>query len=126
MSVNASTVPPLGIDLHTQPHNGVTFLQLSLAFSALISLLLWLQRLSVRMFSRRDSSAEECNSCEKGVASDADTEVDVTNGDAVQNISIHKFSQVRPPPTLDEFLLGVVEFTLIMLFFYLSDYRKVR
>ena len=126
MSVNA-TGPPIAIDMHTQPHTGVTFLQLSLAFAALISLLLWLQRQSVRMFSRRDTSVEECNNCEKGVTSDVDTEVDVTNGDVAQkNVSIHKFSKIRPPPTLDEFLLGVVEFTLIMMFFYLSDYRKVR
>ena len=117
-----------GFDPHTDPHFGVTFPQLTLVIAASVALLLWLQRLPNRLFNK--IQVDECRG-EDGVTSSSNTVVDVevktTNAaqESGVNGSIKKFSHVRPPTTLDEFLFGVVEFTLIMLFFYASDYRKV-
>ena len=118
-----------GFDPHTQPHEGVTFPQLTLAIAALIAFVLWLQRLPNRFFTK--SPAEESER-EDGATSSSSTVVkiedksgNVAEESGTNGASLKKFSQARPPPTLDEFLMGVVEFTLIMLMFYVCDYKKV-
>jgi len=122
-----------GFDPHTQPHEGVTFPQLTLAIAALIAFVLWLQRLPNRLFTK--SPAEESKTedgTEDGVTSSSSTVVkiedksgNVAEESGTNGASLKKFSKARPPPTLDEFLMGVVEFTLIMLMFYVCDYKKV-
>ena len=118
-----------GFDPHTQPHEGVTFPQLTLAIAAVIAFVLWLQRLPNRLFTKRPAEESET---EDGVNSSSSTVVkieeksgNVAEESGTNGASLKKFSQVRPPTTLDEFLMGVVEFTLIMLMFYVCDYRKV-
>ena len=36
-----------------------------------------------------------------------------------------RFSSVKPPPSLNEFLLHTIQLGIILLFFYYSDYVKV-
>lgn len=37
----------------------------------------------------------------------------------------HNFSAVMPPPTFEQFLVQIVILGVIMIYFYLCDYRKV-
>lgn len=129
MSSNRSINMASGFDPHIQPHQGVTFPQLTLAFAALIAFAIWLQRLPNRILTK--SPAEE-SVTDDGATSPAHKVVNmeeksgnVARQNGADGDSVKKFTQVRPPTTLDEFLQGVVEFTLIMLMFYVSDYKKL-
>jgi hypothetical protein len=110
-----------------------TIPQYALLWIWVVSLFLYLARMSKNKFrsSRREALLEnggETTKTEKTESGDIRVMVEEKTTKTVEVVKIkdeNRFSKIKPPPSLNEFLLHVVQFGIIMLFFYYSDYIKV-
>ena len=131
----------ISFDDHTEPHDVVTSGQLTFFTIWIASGFIWL----LRFIRSSDSLPGDANGKQKlqnglqhnGVVASTvgkeEVAVKVENDSSateVENKDVVKaetrnFSAVRAPPTIDEFLQSVIAFGIIMIYFYLCDYRKV-
>jgi hypothetical protein len=128
--------PHTMFDDHTKPHYGVTVPQLALLLIWLVSLLLWLTQLRKGLLFKWISSAHH-NSTPPDVI--VHTTGDTPAGDGepgdkaplLQTGGESAAPAVKKPreehvPTHEHFLRSVLILGLILFYFYLCDYRKVR
>ena len=140
MSAHESTTLPF--DAHTEPHHNVTTGQLTLFTIWIGAGFIWLIRF---MKSSSSSVNHTSNHTEKPLLNDVGHDVGNNTNDAVVETkvdverggdksvadskngdkTVRNFSAVKPPPTIDELLQAILVFGMIMIFFYLCDYRKV-
>ena len=132
----------ISFDDHTEPHDVVTSGQLTFFTIWIASGFIWL----LRFIRSSDSLPGDANGKPKllngiqhnGVVASTvgkteevvvkveneSSATEVENKDVVK-AETRNFSAVRAPPTIDEFLQSVIAFGIIMIYFYLCDYRKV-
>ena len=128
-------------DSHMEPHHDVTNGQLTF-FSIWIGAgFIWLIRFLKSSSRQEKYSAKEVEqnfinvqignnkNDETGDAQETILQIGKDGGQCekteTETAAVRNFSAVRPPPTTDEFLQSVVTFGIIMIYFYLCDYRKV-
>ena len=129
-------------DPHTEPHDDVTTGQLTFFTiwigAGFIWLLRFLQSGKSSPGQGTDSSNDGNQKLLNGIQANAngvsknkldETVVKIENGgtktETPNKTAAHNFSKVRPPPTIDEFLQSLIIFGIIMIYFYLCEYRKV-
>ena len=116
-------------DDHTKPHSHLTHAQLTFFISCLSAAALWLIRIpNVLRRQTLDDNPQDAESGKVLVKLNGRVngiESDVTEND-VKAVKASTSSVPPPPPTIDEVLRDVVVFGLIMVYFFLCDYIKVR
>ena len=136
MSLQGNSTFPL--DPHTEPHHYVTTGQLTLFTIWIGSGFIWLLRFlrssssNVNHTDKTRLNGGHTNASNSTSNVSVETKVDVENGGGKSegnnkngDKTVRNFSTVKPPPTIDELLQSVLGFGMIMIFFYLCDYRKV-
>lgn len=127
-------------DLHTAPHYGVTSGQASFFFMWLccaVALFLRSFRKGHRSRSDEENQAESVTShLVNSNAESRGSDHDVKPSDQTANTNVVSTkehdskpektqSSVKPSPGLDEFLQNVLVFGIVLVYFFLCDYRKV-
>ena len=69
----------------------------------------------------KDTALETKVDVEGGGETSGNNRGNSNNGDK----TARNFTSVKPPPSFDELLQAILVFGMIMIFFYLCDYRKV-
>lgn len=123
-------------DDHTKPHYGVTVPQLALLLIWLVSLLIWLTQLRKRLLFKSISPAHH-HSAPPDVIVHTTGDTPAGEGEAGDKAPLQqtggesaapavKKPREEPVPTHEHFLRSVLILGLILFYFYLCDYRKVR
>lgn len=136
MSLQGNSTFPF--DPHTEPHHYVTTGQLTLFTIWIGSGFIWLLRFlrssssNVNHTDKTRLNGGHTNASNSTSNVSVETKVDVENGGGKSegnnkngDKTVRNFSTVKPPPTIDELLQSVLGFGMIMIFFYLCDYRKI-
>ena len=129
-ALNTTLVIAGSYDDHTKPHSHVTHAQLTFFISCLIAAGLWLARLSKYLGDGKSLDGKAPDVESGTVQPKANGSLTGSKGSDVTQIDVKAVkpspSAPPPPPTVDEALRGVVLFGLIMFYFFLCDYIKVR
>ena len=141
-------------DLHTEPHYDVTPGQVTFLMIWIGCFILWLAQFlgfvdlskdktekevtelpeivdKLKTPERKQPKADQNESAGHGFNSASAMEEgktkNITQNGAVQSEATDNknVTAVKPPPTLQDFLLKVLIFGVILVYFYLCDYRKV-
>jgi hypothetical protein len=126
-------------DDHTQAHTHPTALQLALFQLWCAALFLLLSRYFSGKTSSSSSSSSSSSPSTPKSEPKGDVKINVEQSEALlqkgangtgeataQEKKPKLFTPVKPPPTFDEFLRCLVVLGVIMFYFYLGDYAKVR